>query len=73
MSELHLVADTNLYFECCSLEDLPWESLGYDPIVLLLAKPVLDEIDKHKNANGRTRKRAERLCTGKIQPQTPGI
>lgn len=56
--EVHLVADTNLFFECKALEELPWGDLGYDPIVILLTKPVLDEIDKHKKANGRTRKRA---------------
>lgn len=56
--EVHLVADTNLFFECRSLEQLPWQELGYDPIVILLTKPVLDEIDKHKKANGRTRDRA---------------
>ncbi|MER8765428.1 PIN domain-containing protein [Mesorhizobium sp. M0968] len=56
--EIHLVADTNLFFECKPLDQLPWQELGYDPIVILLAKPVLDEIDKHKNANSRTRDRA---------------
>lgn len=56
--ELMLVADTNLFFECRKLEELPWQELGHDPIVVLLTKPVLDEIDKHKKANGRTRDRA---------------
>ncbi|HEY4113908.1 MAG TPA: PIN domain-containing protein [Rhizomicrobium sp.] len=56
--EVQLVADTNLYFECMTLEELPWHELRFDPIVVLLTKPVLDEIDKHKKANGRTRKRA---------------
>lgn len=56
--EIHLVADTNLFFECKPLEQMPWQELGHDPVVILLAKPVLDEIDKHKNANSRTRDRA---------------
>ncbi|MGO8673343.1 MAG: PIN domain-containing protein [Capsulimonadaceae bacterium] len=56
--EIHLVADTNLFFECRSLDQLPWHQLGYDPVVVLLTKPVLDEIDKHKKATGRTRTRA---------------
>jgi hypothetical protein len=56
--ELHLVADTNLFFECKALDQLPWLELGADPIVILLTKPVLDEIDKHKKGNGRTRDRA---------------
>jgi predicted ribonuclease YlaK len=56
--EVHLIADTNLFFECKALEELPWSELGYDPVVILLTKPVLDEIDKHKRGSGRTRKRA---------------
>lgn len=56
--ELHLVADTNLFLECKSLEDLPWAELDRDPIVVVLTKPVLDEIDKHKKGTGRTRDRA---------------
>ena len=56
--EVHLVADTNLFFESRSLEYLPWSELGYDPVVILLTKPVLDEIDKHKKGTGRTRSRA---------------
>lgn len=56
--ELHLVADTNLFFECKPLEELPWADLDRDPIVIVLTKPVLDEIDRHKNATGRTRTRA---------------
>lgn len=56
--ELHLVPDTNLFFEFKALDQLPWAELGHDPVVLLLTKPVLDEIDKHKKAGGRTRDRA---------------
>ncbi|WP_286705345.1 MULTISPECIES: hypothetical protein, partial [unclassified Acidiphilium] len=56
--EVHLVADTNLFFECRELESLPWHELGRDPIIILLTKPVLDEIDGHKRSSGRTRTRA---------------
>jgi hypothetical protein len=56
--ELHLVPDTNLFFEFKLLEQLPWDELRADPIVLLLTKPVLDEIDRHKKDGGRTRDRA---------------
>lgn len=56
--ELHLVPDTNLFFEFKALDQLPWEELGRDPIVLLLTKPLLDEIDRHKKGTGRTRDRA---------------
>lgn len=53
-----LVADTNLFFECRRLEDLPWADLGAGPLVIALTKPVIGEIDKHKKGGGRTRKRA---------------
>lgn len=56
--ELQLVPDTNLFFEFKALEQLPWEELRCDSIVLLLTKPVLDEIDRHKKGGGRTRDRA---------------
>ncbi|MCP3414252.1 PIN domain-containing protein [Bradyrhizobium brasilense] len=32
--------------------------MGYDTVVIILTKPVLDEIDKHKKSPGRTRARA---------------
>ncbi|WP_105433029.1 PIN domain-containing protein [Neorhizobium sp. T6_25] len=56
--ESAFVADTNLFFECRRLEELPWSELAVDPIVVALTKPVLSEIDKHKKSGGRTRKRA---------------
>ena len=52
------VADTNLFFECKRLEDLPWSELGADQVVIALTRPVHAEIDKHKKGGGRTRKRA---------------
>ena len=57
-STLTLLADTNLFFECKKLEDLPWDEFEVDTVTILLARPVLDEIDKHKSGTGRTRKRA---------------
>jgi hypothetical protein len=42
--EIHLVADTNLFFEFKTLEELPWQELGYDTVVIILTKPVRDEI-----------------------------
>lgn len=56
--ELHLIADTNLFFEFKSLEQLPWHELGREPIVIVVTKPVLDEIDRHKKGSSRTRDRA---------------
>jgi len=60
------VADANLFFECKRLEELPWSDLGVDPVVIALTKPVLAEIDKHKKAGGRTRKRAIEI-SGRIR------
>ena len=53
-----ILPDTNLFFECKALEQLPWSELGEGPFVILLTKPVLDEIDEHKKSGNRTRRRA---------------
>ncbi|MEM0928039.1 MAG: PIN domain-containing protein [Pseudomonadota bacterium] len=53
-----ILPDTNLFFECKALEQLPWSELGDGPFVILLTKPVLDEIDEHKKSGNRTRRRA---------------
>jgi hypothetical protein len=56
---LHLVADTNLFIEFKALDQLPWEELGRDPIAIVVTKPLLDEIDRHKKGGtGRRRDRA---------------
>lgn len=60
------VADTNLFFECKRLEELPWSDLAADPVVIALTKPVLTEIDKHKRGGARTRKRAIEI-SGRIR------
>lgn len=52
------IADTNLFLECKRLEELHWGDLGDDPIAVVLTKPVIREIDKHKKSSGRTRRRA---------------
>src|SRR5882762_2938177 len=79
--ELHLVADTNLFFEFKPLGQLPWGELGGDPVVILLTKPVLDEIDRHKKGTGRTRDRAldifnrfrTMLTSGVAEVEYPGV
>lgn len=74
-SPLIVIPDTNLFFECLRLPDLPWADLAADPIELLLVKPVLDELDRHKKTQGRTRKRAlevfqllRPLLSGPVRP-----
>lgn len=58
LKPLTLLIDTNLLFEGKRLEDLPWAELNADPITVLVTRPVLNEIDKHKKGSGRTKKRA---------------
>ncbi len=58
MSELYLIADTNLFFECKNLEELDWGLFGVARIVIVVCKPVQEEIDKHKNASKRTKRTA---------------
>lgn len=63
------VVDTNLFFECKSLEELPWSELVGEDIVLVVTQYVLDEIEKHKKRreSGRTKKRALKIAT-KMRP-----
>ena len=70
------IADTNLFFECKRLEAIAWSDLAMDPIVIALIKPVLAEIDKHKKAGGRTRKRAIEISgriRGMLTAQPPEV
>ncbi len=70
------VADTNLFFECKRLEELPWSDLAVDPVVIALTKPVIAEIDKHKKGGGRTRKRAIEISgriRGMLKAQPPEV
>jgi len=54
-----LVTDTNLFLECRTLSDIPWQELGYATIDLIVTRPVQQELDAHKkNSRGRTFKRA---------------
>lgn len=70
------IADTNLFFECKRLEDLPWHELRADPMVIALAKPVIAEIDRHKKSGGRTQRRAVevyRRLRGMIEGDQPEV
>lgn len=66
------VADTNLFFECKRLEEISWVDLAVDPVVIVLTKPVLAEIDKHKKGGARTRKRAIEI-SGRIREMLAGL
>ena len=50
--EVHLIADTNLFFECKALEELPWSELGSG-----LAQLLSDDSTNHGAALGPARPR----------------
>lgn len=59
-----LFPDTNLFLQCNPIEQLPWEEISEDDILLLISRPVQSEIDELKQSgNSRKAKRA-RTATG---------
>jgi len=59
INTLYVFPDTNVLVQCKALSELDWNSLGsFDRIVLILARPVISEIDKQKSGHGRLAKRA---------------
>ncbi len=59
-----LFPDTNLFLQCNPIEQLPWEEISEDDILLLIPRPVQSEIDELKQSgNSRKAKRA-RIATG---------
>lgn len=59
---LHLFPDTNLFFQCLPLEQIPWSScVECDEVHLIVCRPVQREIDNRTHSsNNRLRKRARR-------------
>lgn len=54
-----LIVDTNLFLECQPLRQIPWKDLGFKEILLIVPRPVQQEIDNHKKGiKGRTFKKA---------------
>ena len=60
VSILYYFVDTNLFFQCRSLEQLDWSPWNmFDEVRLIVSNPVLREIDYRKNkSNDRVGKRA---------------
>lgn len=59
---LYVFPDTNVLVQCKALGELDWNCLGsYDMIILILARPVIGELDKHKGLPGRLGKRAREV------------
>lgn len=56
---LYVFPDTNVLVQCKALGELDWSCLGsYSKFVLILARPVIGEIDQQKGGAGRLAKRA---------------
>lgn len=56
---LYVFPDTNVLVQCKALGELDWSCLGsYSKFVLILARPVIGEIDQQKGGSGRLAKRA---------------
>lgn len=57
---LYLFPDTNIFIQCKALHEVDWKLLGdFDEIVLLVCRPIQNEIDDQKGrAGGRVTDRA---------------
>ena len=57
---LYAFIDTNIFIEFMSVKDLDWNKLlDAEEVILLIAPPVVSELEKHKiHAKGRVQKRA---------------
>ncbi|MHC8305127.1 PIN domain-containing protein [Pseudomonas sp. PB3P13] len=59
LKTLYVFPDTNVLVQCKQLGELDWNALGkFSEIVLILARPVIGEIDHQKGGVGRLAKRA---------------
>ncbi|TRC77691.1 hypothetical protein FJV83_28790 [Mesorhizobium sp. WSM4307] len=48
-TRIHLFPDTNLFFQCKDIGELPWSELGdFDQVELIVTRPIQKEIDKSK-------------------------
>lgn len=57
--------DTNLLIQCRDLSQLPWQDISNDNhIVLVISRPVLEEIDRHKQSgNNRRASRCRKISS----------
>ncbi len=61
MDSVTLFADTNAFIQLRDLKDIPWRKLftKVKQVRIMVARPVIEELDKHKTStNDRRRKRA---------------
>lgn len=66
MQSITLFIDTNAFIQLRDLKDLPWRELfpGADSVTLMVARPVIGELGKHKvSTKGRQRDRARAALT----------
>lgn len=62
MKRIFLIPDTNFFMQCETLDQITWADIpgGFDEVVVVITKPVANEIDKHKNqGKGRLQARAK--------------
>jgi predicted ribonuclease YlaK len=60
-----LFLDTNIFLQCRDLRDLPWDQVvGSENLLLLISRPVQEEIDRLKHdRNSRRAKRARKASS----------
>lgn len=71
MTRLTFIPDTNFFIQCKTLDQIAWSELpdARDDIVVVITKPVANEIDKHKNqGKGRLQSRARRANSNYLAP-----
>ena len=61
MEKVTVFVDTNAFIQLRDLKDIPWQELfpGAKRVAIMVARPVIQELDKHKvSTNSRRRNRA---------------
>lgn len=62
VKRVFLIPDTNFFMQCETLDQITWGDIpgAFDEVVVVITKPVANEIDKHKNqGKGRLQARAK--------------
>jgi hypothetical protein len=58
-----LFPDTNLFLQCNPIEQLSWEEISMDDILLLISRPVQSEIDELKQSGNSRKAQRARTAT----------
>src|SRR4051794_30751285 len=72
--------DTNLLLHAKPLQDIRWEALETQPIEIIVTRPVIKELDKHKDQHPkkhlreRARRALQRIEAASTDPELrPGV